>query len=1366
MAMPAPARFDVFLSHNSREKPVVERLAGKLKRAGLEPWLDAWCLTPGGRWQEELATGLRDSAACAVFIGPHDAGDWEREEVGLALDRAAKNRGFRVFLVLLPGVTEPFDPTALSPFLSTRTWVDLRQGVEGSSSFQAFVNAIKGVPLTASPPAAADPAAVCPYRGLLPFDAEHAEFYFGREAEIQRLVEQLKGTRFLAVLGPSGSGKSSLVRAGLLPSLAQGSLTGSHDWPIRVFTPGAEPLTQLAAQFVAFSGQGTMQETLDRLATDPRTFHLASTLAMADRPASARIVWVVDQFEEVFTLCGNDADRAQFIANLLHASGSDGRAVVIITLRADFYHRCAAHAEFAARVAANQFLVGPMDREGLRQAIEEPARLAGLEFEEGLVATIVEAVEGQPGALPLLEHSLLELWQRRRAGMLTLEGYRESGGVSGALARRADAIYDGFDDVQQAVARRLLLRLTQIGEGTEDTRRRAAMSELATRAQHAVVEDVVRAWTDARLLTLTADDAGERWVTVSHEALIRAWPRLRKWIDEDRAGQRLHRQITDAAQEWQRLGRDDSALLRGLRLGQAREFQTQQHDALNDLELAFLAASDALQRAETSRRERARRQVVAGLSSGIAVAAALAMLASWQWRRAEQQRTIATARGITSQSDLLRTRALATAPGWADLLRQSALLAVEARRLRPDRDNARALRAAADVVGRAPRSIDVPVEALRGISRAADRLAVASSDGAALDVWDVDTGRVMTTIPRAASQFGAVFSPGGTYLLVLHESTVSAWQPRAGASSTELWKLEAKFPDNEPHRPGAAFSPDEKTVAVIDGTSVLLLDAATGLRIRRFEHDLAVTQIAFSGDGRRLASASGNTGSIFTISTGAVARVHHPDEISLLAIDERGTRLATKRARHIEVWDAVTADRLTALDVLPGSDDVEYIETVAFDETGARLGVIGEEGSGLQFSLSPLKETKIGATYTDTQWLRGLNPRFLGYTADGAIEIWDLPAAQPMARVIQSAGTKPVAFVYAPDAHRLVLFDEQRTLVYDTAPGTEVSRGSFGDAATPGIAVSGQLGFTSEYGGLVPVSLSRDGAVLLAAARSGTTRAWNVAAGPREIWRGSSLDAVALSPGGRTVVGAGPDDAIRAWDLASGKEAWRVAGVNAKVTVKDDEGDDVLRPDVLLVAFSDDDQRIAVRLRNRPQRVFEAGSGREVPGDAARVPVRDVGAVAAVSPDGALHAAVSGNNSEQIRLSRVDGDRELALVRHDADPDLSRNRVVALAFSPDSRFLVTGGLDRTARVWDLTGQELAFIRHDAPLVAVAFSADGGVLVTAAEDRSVRTWMWRDADLQGRICERLTRNLSPKEWSTLLGDATYAATCDKLSVPER
>ncbi|MGH2409510.1 MAG: toll/interleukin-1 receptor domain-containing protein, partial [Chloroflexota bacterium] len=293
--------FDVFLSHNSRDKAAVERLAAKLKHDGLEPWLDTWCLTPGGRWQDELVTGLHSSDACAVFVGPNGLGDWVYEELGVALDRAAKDRKFRLFLVLLPELPEPFDPTTLPPFLSTRTWVDLRPGIENARAYQHLINAIKGVPFGQQLPSEPNDD-VCPYRGLQTFDEAHADLFFGRENEIQRLVERLKGTHFLAVLGPSGSGKSSLVRAGLIPALRAGALPGSSTWSFSTLTPSAHPLTALAAQLTRLYPGEAMHKTLDALALDQRTLHLAASLAMADRPASERVVWVVDQFEEVFTL--------------------------------------------------------------------------------------------------------------------------------------------------------------------------------------------------------------------------------------------------------------------------------------------------------------------------------------------------------------------------------------------------------------------------------------------------------------------------------------------------------------------------------------------------------------------------------------------------------------------------------------------------------------------------------------------------------------------------------------------------------------------------------------------------------------------------------------------------------------------------------------------------------------------------------------------------------------------------------------------------------------------------------------------------------------------------------------------------------
>jgi energy-coupling factor transporter ATP-binding protein EcfA2 len=496
--------FDIFLSHNSADKPAVEQIAHKLKKAGLNPWLDKWYLVPGKTFQTGLADALRNSATCAVFIGPKGVGDWSREEVLVAQDRAAKEAGYRLIPILLPGVDDPFDYSKLPPSLTQRTWVDFRIGLHDERPLRVLINAIRGKP--PGPDIARDQSGdICPYQGLEAFDEEHAEFFFGRERDVQRLVEKLKLTRFLAVLGASGSGKSSLVRAGLIPALRAGALPQSEAWNICVFKPGSRPLTSLTAKLLHFSsGKDSMQTTLDQMEKDARTLHLAVAFALADKPAG-RIIWVIDQFEEVFTLCSDEKERASFLRNLIYASSiPDGQSTVLLTMRADFLPKCAEWPELATIVASQQFLVSPMDADMLRQAIEEPARRVALGFDPGLVDTILGDVASEPGALPLLEHALLELWKRRRDYTLTLDGYRESGGVKGAIAKTAEETFKNFSPDEQAIVRRIMLRLTKLGEGTEDMRRRARIDEIVTISSEAsAVERVIAAMADARLITTT-----------------------------------------------------------------------------------------------------------------------------------------------------------------------------------------------------------------------------------------------------------------------------------------------------------------------------------------------------------------------------------------------------------------------------------------------------------------------------------------------------------------------------------------------------------------------------------------------------------------------------------------------------------------------------------------------------------------------------------------------------------------------------------------------------------------------------------------------------------------------------------------------
>jgi hypothetical protein len=384
-----------------------------------------------------------------------------------------------------------------------------------------------------------------------------------------------------------------------LPALWQDALPGSQAWQTLILTPGAHPLEELAVRMALLRGisPGFL---LNDLKANPQALDLAVKQALMDQPDPVQLLLTVDQFEEVFALCHDEAERRQFIDALLHTVAVDGsRTVVVLTIRADFYGHCAAYPNLAARLREN-VLVGPLSEDELRQVIERPAARAGLHLEPGLVETIVGDVVGEPGALPLLSHALLETWQRRRGRTLTLAGYTAAGGVAGAIAQTAGTVFQQLTPAQQTIARSIFLRLTELGEeGTQDTRRRAPPTELIPRPEDApAVEAMLKRLADARLIT-----TGEDTVEVAHEALIREWPALRGWLEEDREGLRTHRHLTEAAQEWARLNRDPGELYRGARLATAGEWAKGHGEAMNPLEREFLAASQALARQREAERE-------------------------------------------------------------------------------------------------------------------------------------------------------------------------------------------------------------------------------------------------------------------------------------------------------------------------------------------------------------------------------------------------------------------------------------------------------------------------------------------------------------------------------------------------------------------------------------------------------------------------------------------------------------------------------------------------------------------------------------------------------------------------------------------
>ncbi|WP_240806343.1 helix-turn-helix domain-containing protein [Streptomyces tibetensis] len=512
-----------------------------------------------------------------------------------------------------------------------------------------------------------------PYRGLARFEPADSDLFFGREALVRELLDLAHTHRFAAVFGPSGSGKSSLLRAGLIPLLREDRGT-SRPAVVRVLTPGERPAQTHGPALVPQNGE------LD--------------------------TWViVDQFEELFTLCHDREERDRFLDLLLSAREPESRLRVVVAVRGDFYGHCAVQRELAEAVSRANLLVGPMSGDELREVITGPATVAGLNVERVLTARIIEEVGDQPGALPMLSHALLETWRRRRGRTLTLTGYEETGGVRGAIAATAEEVYGGLSTQQARTARRILLRLIApngsadeqgraLPAGAPDTRRPASRAELAGPD----AQDVVERLAAARLVTL---DGGT--VELAHEALITSWPRLAGWIEESR--ERLHVQwlLGEAARAWDGLDRDPGALYRGTRLARAEELfagkgagavRKATEEDLAPLERAFLSASLDARRAERdagARTVRRMRALTVGLSVLLVCALAAGLLA-WQRDRASAQESAkAAARRLATISDSLRssdprTAALLGVAAWklAPLTEsRSALLAALAQ---PERD--------------------------------------------------------------------------------------------------------------------------------------------------------------------------------------------------------------------------------------------------------------------------------------------------------------------------------------------------------------------------------------------------------------------------------------------------------------------------------------------------------------------------------------------------------------------------------------------------------------------------------------------------------------------------------------------------------
>ena len=596
------SRYDVFISHTSSDKPAVEEIVLRLVEKGLLVFFDRQQFTEGTDWLTKVEAALAASSTVAIFIGPSGLGHWQSKELQIALERrSAGHTGMnRIVPVFLPGA-EP-DTVRLPLILRALNWVDFRKSLDEPAAFERLVANIRGT----VPTRGAEESAENPYRGLKRFDEDSSRFFFGRELLVDQLLTTLRQAlqqdeRLLSVIGASGSGKSSLLRAGLIPRLREGALEGSDQWPIAICVPGSNPLESLTQAVLATNATPSNCTANDSLTeaknsareslTDASTLDRLARHVLGESAPGKRLVVFVDQFEEIVTLADRET-RDAFVGNLLHSAQIIGGPVIIlIALRADCYGECLRHPSLATAILKHQSLVGPLTDDELRQAIERPAQIVGCELEAGLVELLINDAKGQPGALPLLQAVMAELWERRNGRRLTVEAYQSIGGLTSVLSRRASEVLDGFDEKDRSLCRWIFLRLVKVGEGTDDTRSRSPLTELIPVSESPDrVKALVQKLTDARLVTVEQFE-GIETVEIAHDALIKNWDVLRSWIESERSVLRIQHRLAEAAGQWEAHSRDPSYLYTGAKLGQALVWFATHRNELNSREGEFFAVS-------------------------------------------------------------------------------------------------------------------------------------------------------------------------------------------------------------------------------------------------------------------------------------------------------------------------------------------------------------------------------------------------------------------------------------------------------------------------------------------------------------------------------------------------------------------------------------------------------------------------------------------------------------------------------------------------------------------------------------------------------------------------------------------------------
>ncbi len=1171
-----------------------------------------------------------------------------------------------------------------------------------------------------------------PFRGLRTFEPEDAWLFFGRDPETQDLRIRLRRAPVLVVVGNSGCGKSSLVRAGLIPALRnegprlrQPPEAPVENWRVVLTRPSVCPFddlaevvpNQLAPELTAKERAEFIADCRRKLRTERDALRNAvcALVNAAAESSPTRVLLVVDQFEELFTLTDSREERERYIDALLDASRWDGSAPVhlVLILRADFYSQCLEHPGLSRCLQDNLYNVPRMTHRQLRSAIEKRLELAAAHTESGLIESLLDDVGSEPGNLALLEHALSQLWEKcgGYGSTLTHSTYEAIGRVHGALSTHADGVYGGLTaPAQQHLMQKIFLELVHLGRGAPDTRRRVRKEELLSLGTPEEIEPLLERLASCRLITVTGEGHAA-FAEVSHEALIREWPKLREWISENREELRLARRLLQLSQEWEGLGREPGALLQGARLVQAEEW-LHRNPAAPSLVRRFVEVSVVARKEAEVEKLRKQRTAAARLRWFCVTLGCLLLVALGESWSAHRQRTLAESRALAAQSEemLVRDhgRALDLAlRGWKTARTQETYTAVTkalpqtievlqqngyviAAAFSPDGqlivtasyDHTARVWSAADGHLLATLRHDGELEDTE-FSPDGQRIVTASADHTAR-VWSSADGRLLAVLTGHTDKVQhAEFSPDGQRIVTAsRDRTARVWSAADGSlTATLLGHTDWVW--------GATFSPDSRRIvtASLDHTARVWSSAdGRPLAILR-GHTQYVFDARFSPDSRRVVtSGADSTARLWDSLDGRLlATLRHNGEVGNAAFSADGRSLVTTSQDHTaRIWSTIDGRLLATL-----HHDGVVVDARWFPN-GQRIVTASEDGMARVWDtatgrlVATLEGHSSGIT---TVSLSRSGQYIITGSRDNTARVWNLSGGRLIA-ALRGHADRVWAAGFSPDGQRIVTVSKDHTArIWNAEDGRLLAA------------------LTGHTDSVWQAAFSPDGHRIVTASSDHTARIWSTADGSllAVLHHEDQVHAVTFSPDGQHVATASDDHTARIWNTVDGRLLKTLAGHTGSVRA---------------VAFSPDGGRVVAAGDDHTARLWNSADGRlltVLEGHTDRV------WSAMFSPDGQRILTTSDDHT--ARIWRVADGRSLAVLQHE-------DNVYRATFSPDGQRIVTASYDHTARIWNTAdGRLLVTLRgHTNRIQGVAFSPDGQRIATASDDHTAMLWDSADGRL--------------------------------------